>query len=72
MKGKRYTEEQIIGILKEHEAGMPAQEVIRSGDAFRIRTYGGGSGSMGGPNIWLDDLVWGPVDDLVRDNCTAN
>ena len=29
MKGKRDTEEQIIGILKEHEAGMPAQEVIR-------------------------------------------
>lgn len=29
MKGKRYTEEQIIGILKEHEAGVPAPEVIR-------------------------------------------
>ena len=29
MKRKRYTEEQIIGILKEHEAGVPAQEVIR-------------------------------------------
>ena len=29
MKRKSYTEEQIIGILKEHEAGVPAQEVIR-------------------------------------------
>ena len=29
MKRKRYTEEQIIGILKEHEAGVPAQELIR-------------------------------------------
>ncbi len=29
MKGKRYSEESIIGILKEHEAGMPAQNVIR-------------------------------------------
>ena len=29
MKRKRYTEEQIIGILKEHEAGMPAEELIR-------------------------------------------
>ena len=29
MKRKRYSEEQIISILKEHEAGMPAQEVIR-------------------------------------------
>ena len=25
MKRKRYSEEQIISILKEHEAGMPAQ-----------------------------------------------
>ena len=29
MKRKHYTEEQIISILKEHEAGMPAQDVIR-------------------------------------------
>ena len=29
MKRKRYSKEQIISILKEHEAGMPAQEVIR-------------------------------------------
>jgi putative transposase len=29
MKGKRYTEEQIICNLKEHEAGVPAQDVIR-------------------------------------------
>ena len=29
MKRKRYTEEQIIGILKEHEAGTSAQDLIR-------------------------------------------
>ena len=29
MKKKRYTEEQIIGYLKQHEAGMPAKDVIR-------------------------------------------
>lgn len=29
MKRKRYTEEQIIGILKEHESGVPASEIIR-------------------------------------------
>ena len=29
MKGKRYTKEQIIGILKEYEAGLSAQDVIR-------------------------------------------
>ena len=29
MKRKRYTEEQIIGMLKEHEAGLSADEVVR-------------------------------------------
>jgi len=43
MKRKRYTEEQIIGILKEHEAGLSAQEVIRkhgiaTGTFYRWKT----------------------------------
>jgi putative transposase len=29
MKRKRYTEEQIIAILKEHEAGIPVAELCR-------------------------------------------
>ena len=29
MKRKIYTEEQIIGMLKEHEAGLSADEVVR-------------------------------------------
>jgi putative transposase len=29
MKRSRYTEEQIIGILKEHEAGVPIAELCR-------------------------------------------
>ena len=29
MKRKRYTEEQIIGILKEHEAGMKTADLCR-------------------------------------------
>ncbi len=29
MKGKHHSEEPIIGILKEHEAGILAQDVIR-------------------------------------------
>jgi putative transposase len=29
MKAKRYTEEQIIGILKEHEAGMKVADLVR-------------------------------------------
>ena len=47
MKGKRYTEEQIIGILKEHEAGVPAQDVIRkhgiaNGTFYRWKSKFGG------------------------------
>jgi putative transposase len=29
MKGKRFTEEQIIGVLKEHDAGAPTKELCR-------------------------------------------
>jgi putative transposase len=29
MRGKRFSEEQIIGVLKEHEAGLNAQELGR-------------------------------------------
>ena len=47
MKRKRYTEEQIIGILNEYEAGIPAQELIRkhgiaNGTFYRWKSkYGG-------------------------------
>lgn len=29
MKGKRYSEEKIIAILKEHESGVPVMELVR-------------------------------------------
>lgn len=47
MKRNRYTEEQIIRILKEHESGVPANEVIRkhgiaNGTFYRWKSkYGG-------------------------------
>jgi putative transposase len=47
IKRKRYTEEQIIGILKKHEAGMSAQDLIRkhgiaNGTFYRWKAkYGG-------------------------------
>ncbi len=47
MKGKRYSTEKIIGILKEYEAGIPVQDVIRkhgiaNGTFYRWKSkYGG-------------------------------
>jgi len=29
MKRKRFTEEQIIGVLKQHEAGTPTKDLVR-------------------------------------------
>lgn len=47
MKRKRYTEEQIIGILKENEAGVSATELARkhdvaAGTIYRWRNQYGG------------------------------
>lgn len=49
MKRKTYTEEQIIAILNEHEAGLPANEVIRkhgiaTGTFYRWKSKYGGMG----------------------------
>lgn len=47
MKRKRYTEEQIIGVLKEAESGLPVDQLIRqhgisSGTFYRWKSkYGG-------------------------------
>jgi putative transposase len=47
MKRKTYSQEQIIRILKEHEAGVPASEIIRkhgiaNGTLYRWKSkYGG-------------------------------
>ena len=47
MKHKRFTEEQIIGILKEHECGIPVPELARQhgvsqGSIYRWKSKFGG------------------------------
>jgi len=39
MKGKRYTEEQIIGVLKEAEAGMPVADLCRKYGIHQTTLY---------------------------------
>jgi hypothetical protein len=36
MKRSRFSDEQIIGILKEHQAGMPAADLGPSGDSLLV------------------------------------
>jgi putative transposase len=53
MKRSRFTEEQVIGILKEHQAGMSAADLCRkhgiSDATFYIwrKKYGGMEGETG-------------------------
>lgn len=47
MKGKRYSEEKIIGILTEHETGVPVQDLVRkhgiaNGTFYRWKAKFGG------------------------------
>ena len=41
MKKKRYTEQQIIGFLKEAEAGVPVKELCRKHDLAMRRSMAG-------------------------------
>ena len=42
MRRSRYREEQIIGILKEHQAGLPAAELCRKYGVSGATFYSGG------------------------------
>ncbi|GAB4254143.1 MAG: hypothetical protein OHK005_21130 [Candidatus Methylacidiphilales bacterium] len=50
MKKKRYSEEQIIGALKQQEAGMPVKELIRQ-VGITEQTFYRGKSKFGGMEV---------------------
>ena len=50
MKKKRYTEEQIIGFLREADAGMPVKDLCRK-HGFSEASYYGWKAKFGGMNV---------------------
>jgi hypothetical protein len=53
MRRKRFTEEQIIGILKDHEAGQTAAELAREHNQAMA---GGVTGSVN--RHWIEPAPW--------------
>ena len=47
MKRSRFSEEQIIGILKEHQAGLSAQDLCRKHGSVMQRSTNGGQSMAG-------------------------
>ena len=47
---KRYTEEQIIGVLREADAGLPIKELCRK-HGFSEASYYGWKAKFGGMNV---------------------
>ncbi len=54
--------------LEDHalHPGIVERKVVKRGSSYHVLTEGGGYGYLGGPNIFLDDVVWSGVDNRVK------
>ena len=57
MKGNRFSEEQIIGVLQEHEAGAKTEEVYRC-HGISSATLWSYTGSVDGVGLAVKVLCW--------------
>ncbi|MDP9857365.1 putative transposase [Agrobacterium tumefaciens] len=57
MKRNRFTEEQIIGILKEHEAGTPVSELCRKHGVSDASIYKW-KAKFGGMDVGGSEFRW--------------
>lgn len=47
--------------------GWVERTIVQQEGQFHVQTIGGGTGWLGGPNVWGDESVWSGVDDRVAD-----
>jgi putative transposase len=61
MKKSRFSESQIVAILKEREAGIPVAQLLRKRGISQVRYY-----------VWKSRFSWSALGDLTQSNDWAS